>query len=152
VTLASRALTRLWSDANADEADLQRSTAAFLHLTRSAPHQSRPAWLPWAQHQIAAGEATTATSIAETLGMHPRWLAHAYRQAAGEGLRDTILRTRTERAAHLLRSTDSPIAEIAFATGFCDQSHMNRVVGHFTGRTPATIRAEREQLARIAGR
>jgi AraC family transcriptional regulator len=152
VTLASRALARLWSDAEASEANLQRSTAAFLNLARGAPVHSRPAWLARAQHQIAAGQATTATRIAATLDMHPRWLAHAYRQAAGEGLRDTVMRTRAEQAAHLLRSSDSPIAEIAFATGFCDQSHLNRVLGQFTGRTPAQVRAEREQLDQIFGR
>jgi len=149
VTLASRALARIWSDAEATEGNLQRSTAAFLNAARGAPVHSQPAWLAWAQHQIAAGEATTATRIAANLGMHPRWLAHAYRQAAGEGFHDTILRTRAERAAHLLRSTDSSIAEIAFATGFCDQSHLNRVLGQLTGRTPAQVRAEREQLKHI---
>jgi AraC family transcriptional regulator len=82
--------------------------------------------------------------------MHPRWLAHAYRQAAGEGMRDTIVRLRCEQAAHLLRSTDQPIAEIAAGAGFCDQSHLNRALGRLTGRTPVQIRSERRLLATLA--
>jgi transcriptional regulator GlxA family with amidase domain len=49
----------------------------------------------------------------------------------------------------MLRSTDHPIAEIAFASGFCDQSHLTRVLGQLTGRTPAQVRAEREPLSRL---
>lgn len=149
VTLASRALARLWSDRDQSEVSIRRAMAAFLEMAREAPVHSQPAWLAGARRQITVGEGTTAARIAATLGMHPRWLAHAYRQATGEGLRDTALRTRAERAAHLLRSTDCPIAEIAFATGFCDQSHLNRVLGQFTGRTPAQIRAEREPLRQL---
>jgi len=151
VTLASRALARLWSDPQATEATIQSSSADFFNMARGSPVQSQPVWLATARRQIAVGEEATAALIAANLGMHPRWLAHAYRQAAGEGLHDTILRTRVERAAHMLRATDNPIADIAFATGFCDQSHLNRVLGQFTGRTPAQVRAERDQLKQIVG-
>lgn len=149
VTLASRALAECWSDPEENEESIRRATSAFLEMAREAPVHSQPEWLAGARRQISVGEGGTATRIAETLGMNPRWLAHAYRQAAGEGLRDTVIRMRAERAAHLLRSTDDPIAEIAFATGFCDQSHLNRVLGQLTGRTPAQVRAEREPLRRL---
>jgi AraC family transcriptional regulator len=149
VTLASRALARLWSDPAASEDEIRRSTEEFLEMARKAAVSPQPAWLARARRQLSVDQATTAARIAESLGMHPRWLAHAYRRAAGEGLHDTVRRNRAEQAAHLLRSTDSPIAEIAFATGFCDQSHLSRVLGHFTGRTPLQIRAEREQLSRL---
>lgn len=146
VPLASRALTRLWSDAGASELELQRATASFLRLALSSSSNSRPHWLISVQRQIDRSEGTTARTIASTLGMHPRWLAHAYRQASGEGLHDTILRRRVEQAAHLLRSTDRPIADIAFTAGFCDQSHLNRALARFTRRTPSQVRAERSAL------
>ena len=149
VTLASKALAQSWSDREENEESVRRSTIAFIQMARGAPIHSQPAWLAGARRQISVGDGTTASRIAETLGLHPRWLAHAYRQAAGEGLRDTVLRTRAERAAHMLRSTDHPIAEIAFASGFCDQSHLTRVLGQLTGRTPAQVRAEREPLSRL---
>ena len=146
VPLASRGLARLWSDARSTEGVLQHATAAFLGMAIGSPRSAAPPWLDAVRRQIACGEATTAGRLASSLGIHPRWLAHAYRQAAGEGLHETMLRRRVEQAAHLLRTSDRAIADIAFTTGFCDQSHLNRALGRFTGRTPSQVRAERETL------
>ena len=146
VSLSSRALARSWRDPQSTERDLQRATGSFLRMAMISQRSPRPPWLDTVRMQIGADECATASTIASHLGVHPRWLAHAYRQTVGEGIHDTILRRRIEQAAYLLRSTGQPIAEIALATGFCDQSHLNRVLGRFTGRTPAQVRAERLQL------
>jgi AraC family transcriptional regulator len=148
VPLASRALAKLWNDAQASENMLQSATAEFLQMAIGSRANFRPAWLGAVRTAIEVNETATATAtrIASTLEMHPRWLAHAYRQAAGEGLHDTILRRRVERAAHLLRSSERAIADVAFAAGFCDQSHLNRALRKFTGRTPVQLRAERASL------
>ena len=71
-------------------------------------------------------------------------------QATGEGLHETLRRKRLERAALLLRNTDAPPADIALATGFCDQSHMIRGFRAVLGRTPLEVRAEREFLSRFS--
>jgi AraC family transcriptional regulator len=88
----------------------------------------------------------TAHRLSAALGLHPRGLAHAYRQATGEGLHDTILRRRVEKAANLLRGTDQSIADVAVCVDFCDQSHLNRALARFIGRTPVQVRAERTPL------
>ena len=146
VALASRRLAKLWSDSEVSETELQRATALFLRTAHSAPSVIRPPWLSAVQREISGGQERTAGRIASALGIHPRWLAHAYRQAIGEGLHDTILRRRVEQAAHLLRSSDRRIADVAFDSGFCDQSHLNRALRRFTGRTPAQLQLEREPL------
>jgi AraC-like DNA-binding protein len=74
--------------------------------------------------------------------MHAGWLAEAYRKATGEGLGETVVRRRVEAAANWLRETDLPIAEVAAAAGFCDQSHMVRAFRKWLRRTPAKVRAE----------
>lgn len=150
VPLLSRRLVQLWTEPKSSEGELRAATASFLGRAMTDQRESGPRWLNAVRQQLAAGEHITASTIARQLDLHPRWLAHAYRQAAGEGLRDTIVRHRCEHAAHLLRSTVQPIADVAAATGFCDQSHLNRVLGRLTGRTPAQIRSERELLARLA--
>jgi AraC family transcriptional regulator len=43
-------------------------------------------------------------------------------------------------AAHKLITTDEPLAGIALAAGFSDQSHFNRTFKRRTGMTPATFR------------
>jgi len=84
--------------------------------------------------------------IARRLDLHPAWLARAYRHATGEGLHETVRRRRVEQACILLRRSDRPLAEIALAAGFCDQSHMNRGFRATLGRTPAQVRAEQHRL------
>jgi AraC family transcriptional regulator len=80
--------------------------------------------------------------IARELGLNAAWLAQAYRAAAGEGLRETLQRRRVEKAVSLLDAGGAS-ADIAAATGFCDQSHMIRAFRRTLGRTPSQVRAER---------
>ena len=149
VVLAARALARQWHDPCATEVQLQRATAAFLAATLGRTPRPAPKWFNHAAARIAADPAPTADDLAAALGLHPRWLAHAYRAMAGEGVQEAVMRRRTEQAVHLLRTTDQALAQVALACGFCDQSHMNRVVRQLTGRTPAKIRGEREALRQI---
>jgi len=148
-SLAARSLARIWSDESASERKLLEATADFLNRV-GKPQRVSPLWLESVRQLLLRDEAITVSEVARRLDIHPRWLAHAYRQAAGEGLHETIVRLRCERAAHLLRSTDLPIAAIAADAGFYDQSHLNRSLRRLTGRTPAQIRDERERLATLA--
>jgi len=50
------------------------------------------------------------------------------------------LRNRVERAVALLRGSSLPLAEIAFQTGFADQSHMARHVRQHHGISPKALR------------
>ncbi len=53
-----------------------------------------------------------------------------------------VLTARIDRAMTLLSSTDDPIADIASACGFYDQSAFSRTFARLTGRTPAHFRRE----------
>lgn len=116
----------------------------FVAAMAARPDTAPPPWLATARALAAAQVPTIA--IALRLDLNPAWLAHAYRLAAGEGLHDTARRRRVEQAVALLRTTDEPIAEIAAAAGFCDQSHLNRAVASILGRTPRQVRRERDLL------
>ena len=150
VSHKARSLARLWSSDTASADELRRATTSFLRLAFRGEKLRSPDWLAQAQRQLASAGSLTAADLANNLGLHPRWVAQAYRLAVGEGLQDTIRRRRLEDAVQMLRSTDDPIAEIATACGFCDQSHLNRALRTLTGRTPAQVRAEREALAKLA--
>ena len=150
VPLRARAMLRVWLDPGAGECAIRAATRNFLKKALDSGEDPQPHWLPAARRQLATSAQTTARSIAEHLDLNPRWLAHAYRSAAGEGLQDTVARMRCEQAANQLRSTAAPIAAVAAECGFCDQSHLNRVLKRLTGRTPAQIRAEGALLSRLA--
>lgn len=146
---SARALASTWGNTLLTETEVAEATAAFLQLALAHDGQAQPAWLSDVLKLIDGEKSPSTAEIAHRLGLHPAWLARSYRYATGEGLHETIRRNRVERAIVLLRSTETPTVEIALATGFCDQSHMNRVFKAVAGRTPREIRTEQTLLARF---
>ncbi len=146
VALSARRLATLWGSAATRDAEVSRTTSEFLRFALTQESGLRPRWLGNVQAMLDAPEVPTTTEIARRSGLHPAWLARAYRHATGEGLHATVRRKRVERALLLLRTTDLPPAHIASSTGFCDQSHMIRGFKTVLGRTPTEVRAERELM------
>jgi AraC family transcriptional regulator len=139
---ASRRLATLLASATADEATLGRATAQFLEQALADEPAPAPRWIHDARHWVSHGRTSTA-ELARRLDLHPAYVAQAYRAAAGEGISESLRRRRVETASGLLRRTHLPLAEIAIAAGFCDQSHMNRCFSAVLGRTPLRVRQER---------
>ena len=81
----------------------------------------------------------TLQTIARHLGMSPRTLQ---RRMADEGVvfRDLAERTRFDLAERLLRETDYALAEVAFLTGYAEQSTFSRAFKRWNGCTPAAWR------------
>lgn len=121
---------------------MSRVTAGFIQLGLTSNPAREPPWLRTVLERLNAEAPTPTVDLARDLNLHPSWLAHAYRSATGEGLQQTLMRKRVERAALLLRSTSDPAAEVAAQAGFCDQSHMIRCFRQVLGRTPSEIRVE----------
>jgi AraC family transcriptional regulator len=104
-----------------------------------AEQPTAPSWLGHARDCL--NEAST-NDLARRLDLHPAYLARAYRYATGEGMHETVRRSRVERASNLLRHSYLALADIAAASGFCDQSHMNRCFKAVLGRSPMRVRTE----------
>jgi AraC family transcriptional regulator len=147
--LAAHSLAAMWLSPAAPADQLRSATEAFLNRAFVAEAPSEPAWLRMVDLAIDRGGPGVA-GLSERLDLHPAWLARVYRAARGEGLHHTLRRRRVEEAVRLIRSGEVALAEAAAATGFCDQSHMNRAFLAVLGRTPADVRAECEGLARFA--
>lgn len=141
-SLASRQLAAVLSNGRADERTIGHATAQFLHfaLTRE-PHRAA-SWISDMERRLDDLRLGSASDLARQLGMHPAYVARAYRAATGEGIAELQRRRRVEAASRLLRFTTQPLAEIAVAAGFCDQSHMNRCFRAVLGRTPLVVRGE----------
>ncbi|MEL6559614.1 MAG: AraC family transcriptional regulator ligand-binding domain-containing protein, partial [Bacteroidota bacterium] len=79
------------------------------------------------------------TQIAEIMGMSNRTLTR--RLAEHEiTYRDLVRKKQEEIAKFLLRKPEKGIAEVAFETGFSEQSAFNRAFKRWTGKTPADFR------------
>jgi AraC family transcriptional regulator len=66
--------------------------------------------------------------------------ARRFRATIGHAPYGYVQRTRVQRAAELLRATDTNICSVALATGFSSQSHFTSVFKHLTGTTPRRYR------------
>lgn len=139
-------LVGVWRQTHLREHQLKAATVEFISEALATAPIEVPARLKTLRQEIRSSVWPSTTALAHKVGLHPAWLARSYRSAFGEGLTDTRRRCRVERAVELLRTTHHPLAEVAAACGFSDQSHMNRNFSQLLGRTPLQVRQERELL------
>lgn len=92
-------------------------------------------------------EPITLTGLAEEAGVHPVYLARAFRRHYGRPLGSYLRRLRVANAADRLARTDQPAAAVALDSGFCDQSHLNRVFRREAGWAPVRYRRAARALA-----
>jgi AraC family transcriptional regulator len=62
-----------------------------------------------------------------------------FKQSTGLAPHRFVLNRRLMKAKDLLATQEFRVAEAAYQTGFCDQSHLNRHFKRFFGFTPATL-------------
>ncbi|CAM3849061.1 helix-turn-helix domain-containing protein [Isoptericola cucumis] len=86
------------------------------------------------------GVGLTVADLARMAGSTPAVLDRRVRQVFGLSPRQLLLRARVDRAAHLLTSTTTPLAQVATAAGFYDQPSFTRTFARLTGETPSSFR------------
>ena len=80
------------------------------------------------------------SDLAKVAGLSRMHFAAQFRTATGYRPREYLLHQRIEHAKSLLSNTETPLAEIALAVGFCTQAHFSTVFKRITGETPARWR------------
>ncbi|MCC6361991.1 MAG: helix-turn-helix transcriptional regulator [Bryobacterales bacterium] len=90
-------------------------------------------------------------SLAEVSGLSVDHFSRAFRESTGETPHRYLLRRRLARARRLLLRTDQPIADIALALGFTDQSHLTNLFRRHYSTTPGRVRLTREDVEAGAG-
>ena len=81
------------------------------------------------------------SDIARRLGMSGRTLQRRLSDR-GFSFQTLVDESRRELAQRLLRHTEYPLAEIAFLTGFSEQSAFNRAFKRWAGQTPRSFRIQ----------
>ena len=82
----------------------------------------------------------TLAELAREAGVHPSYLARAFARAFGVSISTFIRKRRIEWSMDRLRNSGEPVADIALAAGFFDQSHFTRCFKRTVGTTPARFR------------
>ncbi|WP_240454517.1 helix-turn-helix domain-containing protein [Caulobacter sp. 17J65-9] len=102
---------------------------------------SAPSWLARARELLTeAPPAGGVAAVAAEVGVHPVYLARAFRRHLACTPAEYARRRRVERAADLLARTRTPLGQIAADTGFCDQSHLTHAFQAVFGATPGEYR------------
>jgi AraC-like DNA-binding protein len=78
--------------------------------------------------------------LAKVAGLSRMHFAAQLRAATGYRPREYLLHQRIEHAKSLLSKTETPLAEVALAVGFCTQAHFSTVFKRITSETPARWR------------
>jgi len=150
--VARRAALRLTRSLLARHAEPLSLESLSLELAAQAlvptrDSEKRPAWLDQAEIYLADtfDQPIGVADLARVAGVHPVHLARGYRRWLGAAPGDRLRARRLERAADLLMRSRDPIGDIALASGFCDQSHLNRQFVRAYGVPPG-------EFARLCGR
>jgi len=81
-------------------------------------------------------------AMAAQVEVSPLYLPRAFKAAVGQSPHQYVLARRIERAKELLRNTQTPIADVAFSSGFSSQSHLSHWFLKLVGVSPATYRRQ----------
>jgi AraC family transcriptional regulator len=103
---------------------------------------STPRWLNHARAILHENfsQQLSLSCVAELVGVHPAHLAKMFRKHFQCTVGEYIRRLRLEQAVRELTDSAKPLAEIALAAGFYDQSHFTREFKLHNGMTPAEFR------------
>ena len=110
----------------------------------------RPAWLDDLDTFIddRLEGPLSVNTVAARMRVTPRQFATALQRHLGTTFVALLRRRRVERAKVLLSQSDAPVAAVALACGFADQSHLGRCFRVVAGTTPSRFR--RESRTRLA--
>jgi|ERR1041385_6379014 AraC family transcriptional regulator len=116
---------------------------AELSLILAPPKGKPPRWLNHARDLLHARltENMTHDEVAETVRVHPVYLATVFRRHFRCTIGEYVRRLRIEFAARQIASSERSLCEIGLAAGFSDQSHFSKVFKNQTGMTPGSFRS-----------
>jgi AraC-like DNA-binding protein len=98
------------------------------------------------QDQLDTNMALSLQQVSDELEINPTYLSREFsKYFENLSFGEYIRKLRIEKAMHLMGSTDYSLTEIAYLTGFSDQSHFTRIFKKQTGQTPTLYKKNSEK-------
>ena len=83
------------------------------------------------------------TEISKSLDIHPSYLSREFSKYFNNlSFGEYIRKLRIEKAVQLMQTTKYSLTEIAYLTGFSDQSHFTRIFKQHTGKNPLAFKKD----------
>ncbi len=93
------------------------------------------------QDQIDTNLSLSLKEVSQSLHVHPTYLSREFSKYFDDlTFGDYIRKMRIEKSIHLLKESKHSLSEIAYLTGFSDQSHFNRIFKKVMGKSPSVYR------------
>ena len=90
------------------------------------------------QDQIDTNLSLSLKEVSRSLNVHPAYLSRQFAKYFDDlSFGDYIRKLRIEKAIQLLSTSKNSLSEIAYITGFSDQSHFTRIFKKQTGKSPS---------------
>jgi len=121
-----------------DKRDAVRNLGKHLEATRNENREAKPDWLKQT-HAILRTHYTEpikVSELAQRVNKHPVYLTRAFKNYYGSDIKTFQKNLRLGHALAQKLNTDKSLTEIAYESGFSDQSHFNREFKKATGFTP----------------
>lgn len=117
----------------------------YQKIIKTNAHKKTPDWVvdlkEIIQDQIDTNLALSLTEISSELKVNPSYISREFSKYFEDlSFGDYIRKMRVEKAIQLLHSSKYSLTEIAFLTGFSDQSHFTRIFKKQTGEKPSFYR------------
>jgi AraC-like DNA-binding protein len=114
-------------------------------LKRKSGPRKIPAWAKELkeiiQDQIDTNLSLSLKEVSQSLHVHPSYLSREFSKYFDDlTFGDYIRKLRIEKSIQLLKDSKHSLSEIAYLTGFSDQSHFNRIFKKVTGKNPSAYR------------
>lgn len=101
-----------------------------------------PKWLQEVKYIIDTSyhEVLKSKEIAKWVGVHPIYLSRMFLKYFGQSIKSYLTTVRVNNAMAAIISEEEYLTEVAYNTGFFDQSHFNRMFKTETGITPGDFK------------
>ena len=87
-------------------------------------------------------ERIAVSDLADLSGLGPHRFGRAFKASCGQSPQQYLIWLRLEQAKTMLRGTTLPIADVALACGFFDQSHLTSTFTRLAGVSPSRYRRQ----------
>lgn len=119
-------------------------------LKQKSGSKKIPAWAKelkeLIQDQIDTNLSLSLKEISQSLDVHPSYLSREFSKYFDNlSFGDYIRKLRIEKAIQLLNESKHSLSEIAYLTGFSDQSHFTRIFKKHTKRNPSSYRKKSQK-------
>jgi len=119
--------------------------SSFTGMVFAAPDAKHTETLQKVMEYVGANymKRITLNDISEHVAFSVSYLSRMFKEEKGLNLTSYINEVRVRNAKLLLKGSDAPLSEVAYLTGFDDQSYFSKVFKKHTGMTPGKYREKR---------